>query len=81
MKKTACICNTKRDIKYVFGSICKTALKCLSDTEEVGVCLLNCGGLCVCVCVYLSLSLGERLVSGKDLAAQAGMLRNDRRPV
>lgn len=71
MKKTACICNTKSDIKYVFGCISKTALKCLLDTEEVGVCL----------CVYLSLSLGERLVSGKDLAAQAGMLRNDRRPV
>lgn len=28
-KKTVCIRNTKRDIKYVFGSICKTALKCL----------------------------------------------------
>ncbi len=41
------------------------------------MCQLNCGDLCVCI----SLSLGERLVSGKDLADQAGMLQNDRRPV
>lgn len=66
-KETACICNTKQDIKYVFGSVCKAALKCLLDTEEVGVCL--------------SLSPGERLVSGRDLAGQAGMPWTDRRPV
>lgn len=32
--------------KSVFGSICETALKCLIDTEKVGVCMLNCDSEC-----------------------------------